>query len=533
MTTAAPFRFATRSRFFAALFAAIQTLTAGAFISHAQPIGADRSGGGPPGDVAALTTGPSVTIYSSADPALFNPQQFVAQNRGGWNASSVPGFGVVRDNRTLNITKGISELRFTDVARFIDPTTVSFLDMTDPAATEVLEQSFRFDLINPTKIYEKYVGKEIGLKTTIAGERVIKQVKLLAINGGQLVLMTDEGLLFMGPWDSRIHLPSLPADLISKPTLMWLVDSKRAGERKVQTSYMTDGLTWRADYNLVLNADDTKADLGAWVSLMNLSGLSYKGASLKLVAGNVRRIQGTRYFDSAQFVRSEAISATKSNGFKEKTFFEYHLYTLPRRTDVMNSSTQQITLFPTARGANVEKVLVYNGAANVAGYGSSPSLGHNFGLSTHKKVDVYIRFKNEKANNLGMPLPAGKVRVYKKDDADGALEFIGEDVINHTPKDENVLIRIGQSFDVVGERVQTDYKAGQHWAEETFRISVRNHREEAVDMLVRESLWRWSNWAITNESAKHEKINSRTIHFPVHIEPDGEQVVTYTVRYTW
>jgi hypothetical protein len=484
--------------------------------------------------------GPAVTIYSSADPAGFDPQQFISQQRMGWNpfaAQQVPGFAVVKETRAAKLLPGVTDLKFTDVAQFIDPTTVSILDLTD-ASTSVLEQNFQFDLASPTKILDRYVDRDIGYVVEKDGT-VLKQWtgKLLSSNQGQLVVQTQDGLRFLNYSDPGIRLPALPEGLITKPTLVWKLRSETGGEHKVRTTYETKGMTWRADYNLVLAADDKTADLGAWVSLLNLCGATFKDARLKLVAGDVHRVQPQYPMAPSGGIAMEESAFNPDPGFTEKSFFEYHLYTLPRRTDVLDNSTQQLTLFPTARGVPVERVLVYYGLPEAATwqYAASAMNDRNLGTQSNPKLDVYLRFKNAEASHLGMPMPRGKVRVYKADDADGTLEFIGEDLIDHTPKDETLLVKLGQAFDVVGERKQTDFKIDnrKRWIEESFEIVLRNHKPAAVKVTVKENLYRWTNWTVTAQSDPFTKIDARTIHFDVEVPPDGEKRVTYTVRYTW
>jgi hypothetical protein len=493
---------------------------------------------------AADDDGPAVTIYSSADPAGFDPQQFIAQQRLGYNpyqfsANTVPGFAVVKETRKVTLPAGVGELKFTDVAQYIDPTTVSFADLTDPS-TAVMEQNFQFDLATPTKILDRYVDQEIGYVQEKDGQ-IVKQWKgkLLSTTQGQLVVQGPEGLRFLHYTDPAIRLPSLPTGLITRPTLLWKLASEKGGERSVRTTYQTDGITWRADYNVVLSADDAKADVGAWVTIMNLCGATFRNARLKLIAGDVQRIQrrdqwgggtgGVRM--AAKAMREEDLS------FQEKSFFEYHLYTLPRRTDVLDQTTQQLILFPTARGVATEKVLVYYGLPDAANWRfvATPQQDRNLGNQSNPKVDVYVRFKNEKANQMGMPLPKGKVRVYKQDDADGTLEFIGEDLIDHTPKDETVLVKLGQAFDVVGERTQTDFKidTSRDWMDDTYKITLKNHKDAAVKVIVKENLFRWTNWEITQKSDPFTKVDARTIHFEVDVPPNGEKTVTYTAHYTW
>jgi hypothetical protein len=496
------------------------------FVAHAPPAAADEP-----------AEGPSLTVYSSADPAGFDPQQFVAQMRQGYGPSwvqQVPGFGVVKEVRSVDVKQGITDLAFTDVAEFIDPTTVSFADLDPNARTTVLEQSFRFDLASPDKILERYLGETVGHELLKDGSVVSRvEGKVLSVNQGTVVLQTSEGLRFVNARDTGLRLPALPKGLLSKPTLVWKLSSDAAGTRKVRTTYQTAGLTWKADYNLILDATDTKADLGAWVTLLNLSGAGYPNARLKLVAGDVQRIQPSGRRREATLGRAAAKGGEA--GFEEKSFFEYHLYTLPRRTDVLENTTQQITLFPTARGAAVEKVLVYYGLPEAAHWGflPQPRTDRDIRSGSNPKVDVYVRFENRKENRLGMPLPRGKVRVYKADDADGTLEFVGEDLIDHTPKDEKVLVKVGQAFDVVGERTQTRFAVEGRSMTETIRLQVRNHKDAAVKVILKENLFRWTNWTMVETSDPFTKIDARTIHFDVEVPPNGEKTVTYTVRYTW
>jgi len=223
-------------------------------------------------------------------------------------------------------------------------------------------------------------------------------------------------------------------------------------------------------------------------------------------------------------------------GFQEKSFFEYHLYTLPRRTNITQNGTQQITLFPTAQGVGVEKILVYYGLPDAAHWiFPQPMQDRNLGNQSNKKVDVYIRLANTEKNGMGMPLPRGKVRVYKQDNDDGTLEFVGEDLIDHTPKNQNVLVKLGQSFDVTGERTQTDFtiNANGHVITETIRIKVSSAKKEPAKVVVKENLYRWTNWEITKQSDEFKKIDARTIHFEITVPPEGDKTVEYTVKYTW
>jgi hypothetical protein len=273
------------------------------------------------------------------------------------------------------------------------------------------------------------------------------------------------------------------------------------------------------------------------VSLLNLTGAGFRDVRLKLVAGDVQRIQPPAPWGPVPMAAAAPSSGAEAQGFEEKAFFEYHLYTLPRKTDVPDKTTQQITLFPTATGVDVEKVLVYYGLPAAARWGvfPSPSTDRNLGNQSNPKVDVYVRMKNAKENRMGMPLPKGKVRVYKQDDADGTLEFLGEDLIDHTARDETVLVKLGQAFDVVGQRTQTDFRvdSARRWMTDSYRIELRNHKDVAVKVIVKENLFRWTNWEVVAPSDPFTKVDARTIHFEVEVPPHGQKVVTYTARYTW
>lgn len=479
----------------------------------------------------------SLTVYSSADPAGFDPQRFIMQQRMGYNpafAWSVPGFGVVKEVRTIDLRPGLNELRFTDVAAFIDPTTVSFVDLTNPTGTSVLEQNFQFDLVSADKLYEKYVDREVELRVVRDGREVTVTGTVLSVTGGMFIVQSDEGIQFIPQGSGQLRLPPLPLDgLVTKPTLLWKVRAEEGGRHEVRTTYQTAGLTWRADYNLVLNDDETKADLGAWVSLMNLSGVSYTNAQLKLVAGDVQRVQQPQ--PGYMMRGGAAMEMAMDAGFEEKAFFEYHLYTLPRRTDVLSNSTQQLMLFPTATDVNVEKVLIYQPTGVYLWGGNQPNVDAGYGLMGERKVDVFIRFDNARENNLGMPLPAGKVRVYKMDDADGTLEFIGEDLIDHTPREESLRIQVGKSFDMVGERTQTSFNVDTRGRvlTESYTIELRNRKDHAQTVLVREMMSRGRNWELTQNSQPFKKLDASTIEFEVNIPADGTRTVMYTVKYTW
>jgi len=337
---------------------------------------------------------------------------------------------------------------------------------------------------------------------------------------------------------SGVKLPSLPGGLITRPTLVWDVAAKKAGPHRTRVSYQTAGLTWWADYNVTYaetkGADTCKLDVGAWVSIVNQSGASYPDAKLKLVAGDVQRAAPPAAAPAVMMRKSMAADET-APGFVQKEFFEYHLYTLGRTTTLPDNSTKQIELFPVARNVPCEKTLVYYGLPAGSGFWTSPVTDRNLGTPWNRKVDVYLRFRNGTNDGMGMPLPAGRVRVSKLDSADQSLEFIGEDAIDHTPKDENVRLKLGSAFDVVGERRQMDFSldTGRKQMSEEIEVKLRNHKKEPVTVIVKENLYRWTNWRIERSTHSYEKEDARTVHFPVKVAPDGEAVVRYTVRYSW
>jgi hypothetical protein len=429
-------------------------------------------------------------------------------------------------------------VRFTDVAAKIDPTTVSFESLTHPD-TRILEQNYQFDLVSSTKLMEKYLDRTITVDQVLGDKTETITGTLISTTGG-LVLKDTKGRVQIIRNYSNLHFPDLPGGLITKPTLVWDVASNKTGKHRTRVSYQTSGMTWWADYNLVYNegkdANHCKLDVGAWVSIINQSGAGFADAKLKLIAGDVHRAEPERTVAGRAYYAAKAKPALEDSGFKEKSFFEYHLYTLGRKTSLPDNSTKQIELFPNARGVSCEKTLVYYGLpSGYRGFFPSPVTDRNYGTQTNKKVDVYLKFQNEKKNGMGMPLPSGRVRVSKLDPADKSMEFIGEDTIDHTPKDEKVLIKLGSAFDVVGERKQINFKidTNRRWMEEEIEIKLRNHKDEPVKVIIKENLYRWVNWELTEKSHNYEKQDARTIHFPMKLAADGETTVRYTVRYTW
>ena len=478
-------------------------------------------------------SGQALTIYSTARPGALPPELY----RGGASGPAVPGYAVVRHQRDIALTRGRNNVRFTDVAALIDPTTVHFESLTDASGTRVIEQNFQFDLVSTQKLLEKYIDRRITVDQVRGNNTESFSGTLLSTAGG-LVLKRDDGSIQTLPHNAGVRLPELPGGLITRPTLVWDINANRAGSHATRVSYQTTGITWWADYNItyqeVADANSCKLDIGAWVSIVNKSGASYADAKLKLVAGDVHRPQPQgRAYPAPTAQRALAMSDSVQ-GFEEKSFFEYHLYTLGRPATIPDNSTQQLELFPAARGVACEKTLVYYGAAGARPYGS-PATDRNYGIQSNRKVDVYLGFKNAKEQNMGMPLPAGRIRVSKLDSADQTLEFIGEDVIDHTPRNEAVLIKMGSAFDVVGERRQVNFTVDttRKTMSEEIEVKVRNQKKESVTVMVKENLYRWTNWQITSKSQDYRKDDARTVTFPVKIAAGAEAVVRYSVTYTW
>ncbi|MCB9845730.1 MAG: DUF4139 domain-containing protein [Phycisphaeraceae bacterium] len=491
---------------------------------------------------AALGQDTALTIYSYAAPGAVPPEMYRPVGQGGYgygynpySALQVPGYAVVRQTREIDLPAGRSETTFDGVAALIEPTTVRFESLTDPDGTRVLEQNFRFDLFDLSKLLGRHLGSEVN----VGGETVT----LLAVNPQGMLVRNARGEIYFVQGFGSVRLSGeLAEGLQVRPTLAWDVVAQRGGSHDTRVSYQTDGITWWADYNIVFSegrtANTGELDVGAWVSILNQTGATYEDAKLKLVAGDVQRMQpqgyGGAYMPRSRqsYAGNEAMAA----GFEEKAFFEYHLYTLGRPTTIPDNSTKQIELFEPAEGVAAEKVLLYYGLAE--GYRSflpNPATDRNYGTEMNKKVDVYLRFRNDEASGLGIPLPKGRIRVSKLDPADGSLEFIGEDVIDHTAKNERVLVKLGSAFDVVGERIQTNFNinSNQRWMTETIEIRLRNHKDERVSVIAKENLFRWVNWEITEKTHDFEKVDARTIHFPVTLDPEEEEIIRYTVRYTW
>src|SRR5882762_7109493 len=390
--------------------------------------------------------------------------------------------GLVRETRRLTLSQGQVALRFADVTAQIRPETVHLSSLTAPASLRILEQNYQYDLLNPAKLLDKFVGKEITLvlrhyqNNTETFEPV--QATLLSNNGGQVWRIN--GQIVINPTNiSEMRFPDLPKNLVATPTLVWDLENRETGPQSIEASYLTGGMSWRADYVLLVNADDTKGDLQGWVTLTNASGATFEDARLQLVAGDVNRVSNERLDMLASGMARKSMESESQ--FQEQGFFEYHLYTLQRPTSIRDNETKQVSLLEAA-GFDVKKEFVLNGQHYYYTNYNNP------GQPIKEKVGVYVQFRNSQQNKLGMPLPAGTVRLYKKDDK-GNQQFIGEDRIDHTPKDEDVRVKVGDAFDIVAERKQTDYKViARNVYEYAYEIKIRNHKDGPVTIVVNEPI---------------------------------------------
>ena len=423
--------------------------------------------------------------------------------------------GLIKDIRQLTLPSGLTELRFGEIAAKIMPQTVHIKSLTHPNQLHVLEQNYEYDLLTPRKLLDKFVGKEI----MVLKDGIEVPVTILSSNEG-LVYKLGNRILTGQP--QNLIFPSIPDNLISQPTLHWSLENRTVSAHKVEASYLTRGLNWKADYVAVLDSKDKNLDLSGWVTLDNQSGATYQNARLKLVAGDLNRVVEEYKVRDAIAGRMELASKVASAApFAEQSFFEYHLYSLQRPTTIKNQQTKQVSLLSADR-IPVSKRYIFTG---------SPQYFHSrfTGVMPKQKVGVFVELANKKDNNLGMPLPVGTLRVYKAD-SDGSLQFIGEDRIDHTPKDEMIKIKMGDAFDVVAERKQTDWrKIADNLYEAAFEISLRNHKDEAVTVSVIEPMMR--DWEILTSSHTHKKIEAYTAQFEIPVAKDGETKLTYRTRY--
>lgn len=417
---------------------------------------------------------------------------------------------LVRTVDKLSIPSGISVISMEDVAAKIDPTSVHFKSLTSPSKLSILEQNFEYDLADAFVILSKYLDAEIRLVTE---EGEVYSGKLLNHSNDSIVLQLKDGSIqiIQKKWVLQFDFPELPKGLRSKPTLVWQTNNKGTKTQNTELSYITSGMSWRADYVAVTNEEDTRLDLSAWVTLTNNAGVTFENANLKLMAGDVNRVSRNqrRYLRKDMELMAAAVPDAQ---FEEKSFFEYHLYTLNRKTTLKNKQAKQVTLFP-ATETEVQKKYIYHGARN------------------QNDVAVYLEFENDKASGLGMPLPKGVIRVYKADN-DGSLVFIGEDQLDHTPEDENVEIKIGNAFDIKGEHRQLSEKRISDYAREfEVEVVVRNHKKKSVTVQIKENMY--GDWKVLTSSHKSIKKDARTLLFNVDVPGKDEVKVVYRALVKW
>ena len=431
---------------------------------------------------------------------------------------------LVRDVRRVRLPEGTFDLRYMDIAAQVNPATVHIVSLTAPKDLNVLEQDYEYDLLSPQKLLQKYVGKELTLIRMITENNSTREVPvkavLLADNDGPVWKVGNEIITGMGA--DRYEFPDLPENLYSKPTLVWLLDNRRAGEQSVEASYLTNLVNWSSDYVLTVHSDQKAADLNGWVTVVNQSGTSFRNAQLQLVAGELNRVTQPR--SRVMYEMSMKAANAPAPQFQQEAISEYHLYTLQRPTNIRNNETKQISLLDAA-GMSVEKIFEVDGESYYYQNAQSP------GQPTKEPVKVFIKFKNSEANSLGVPLPAGTVRVYQGD-SKGRVQFIGEDRIDHTPKDETVSLHIGNAFDVVAEHKQTDFqRLGSHSVEVEYEVSLRNHKPDPITVFVNEPIG--GDWSMLNSTFKFEKTAAFAARFTVPVAANSEALLKYRVRVRW
>ena len=423
-------------------------------------------------------------------------------------------FAIVKERRLMQLAEGVGVVKFPEVAATIVPESVQFSELK-PSGAKVLEQNYEFDLVSASKLLHKYIDRKISI---VGRDGSLSEGTLLSSDNAQVVLRNADGVQLIPRVNNikGIRFSSLPEGLLTRPTLVWKVRAEQGGEHLVKVAYRANKINWRVDYRAVAAADEKTLDLAGWVTIDNQTGTTFKDAGLKLMAGDVHLVEEDRRRIRERSELARAKEKGRQAGFEEKAFAEYHLYTLGRRTTLASAQTKQIELI------NIKEVPV----AKRYLYRS------NFG----NRVGVILQFKNSKqtCQGLGIPLPKGPFRVYLAD-ADGQNEFVGSDEIDHTPKDEPVRIRIGYAFDLAAERVQTAnrLKAGQNWNEQDWKITLRNHKDQPVRIIVEEPVGAYINWKLLKQSHEHKNKDFRTLEFDVEVLADGQTVITYTVRYTW
>jgi len=426
-------------------------------------------------------------------------------------------FAVVREDRMMEFSAGTNTKKFTDVASAIDPASVNFKCLSAPGKVTILEQNYEYDLVSTSALLKRYIDKEvvIAIKGSGADPGTRFKATLSAARDQNLILDGGEAGIRVVDRSSveEIRLEKLPEGLVTKPTLMWLVKADEAGVQKCRVTYTTDSINWDANYSAVLDSSEKTMDFGGWVTINNRSGKTYRDARLKLVAGNVRRIRRRR--PAVKEMEMTLGRGRAASAFEEKPFMEYHLYTLERKSTIANNQIKQIEFITPAEDVSVEKVYKYQRQQQP------------------EKVQVHIEFQNSERAGLGIALPAGKIRVFKKDPADQMLEFVGEDTIDHTPPGEELSLYIGNAFDITAEHTLLDSSQQRRRRTETHEVEFHNRKNQAVTILAEEKFPARVNWQIEDSSHEYEKTDANTATFKVKAGPDAEVTLKYKTTQWW
>ncbi len=471
-------------------------------------------------------------------------------------------FAVVRQELPLELKSGVNSVRVTDITMHLEPDSVILRDPTGKQFIQVLEQNYRADPLSESLLLSLFEGKTIDFlvprenKQEIVPGKIIRSGYVphspiamrqygtqyyqaqMAQGGSEQPIVEVDGKVRFGLPGTPLF-PTLGNDTVLKPTLQWLLSTPNPGPLRAEFSYVTGGLTWEADYNIVAPEKGNAVDVVGWVTMDNQSGKRFQNARIKLMAGDVNKIQPEQMYDRVQvFASAGPINGAETPPVTERTFDEYHLYTLARSTTLDDRETKQVE-FIRAGNVSTTQIYIYDGLkldpTRYNGWNwENIRNDFSYGTESNPKIWVMREFANSEANHLGMPLPKGRVRFYRRND-DGQIEFTGENVIDHTPHDEKVRVYAGNAFDLTGERRRTDYRVdtNRQTIDESFEIKVRNHKKEPVDVRVVEHLYRWITWDISAKSDPYRRTDSKTIEFPLTIPPDGEKAITYTAHYTW
>jgi hypothetical protein len=448
-------------------------------------------------------------------------------------------FAVVRDTVPLDLQSGVNDVRYADATAQVEPDSVILRDPTGKHSLQILEQNYRNDPVTQELLLSMFEGKTIDFETLrlkdntqvreIVPGKIIRSGYVPGGNAVQPIIEVDGKLQFSLPGEPLF--PDLGDDTVLKPTLNWLLQSDKPGKFDAEVGYITGGFSWSASYNLVSPEKGDIVDVVGWITMNNQSGKTFHDASIKLMAGDVNRVQPPGYAVGGM-ARTAMMESLNAPAVTEKAFDEFHLYSIARPTTLRDRETKQVE-FVHAEKVVAPTIYVYDGAPGYRFYGGL-NYEQGYGMEGNKKVQVMREFVNAETNHLGIALPAGKLRFYRRD-TDGQLQFVGENQIDHTPRNETIRLTTGNAFDLVGERKQTNFHVdtGDKWMDESFEIKLRNRKTEPVVIRVVEHLYRWNNWEITQKSDDFTKQDSQTIEFRVPVKPDEEKVVTYTVHYSW